>query len=150
MTDISRCPLGRHAGFTLVELLVVLALLGTLATFAYPSYLRQVQHGQRTQTQAALLEQLLQQEQYLRQHGQYAHFAAGAGSSPFRAQPTGAASPYLLGARACDSQDHAPSHVCVEAFAMASSQATVSPELAIDSLGRSRCMLPSGQPCTLP
>ena len=68
----------RMQGFTLLETLLVLTLVGILASLAYPSYARHLQRGERQTIQTALQEQLLQQEQYRAQHQHYAAFEAGA------------------------------------------------------------------------
>ena len=43
-------------GFTLIELMVVVAIIGILAAIAYPSYAEYVRRSQRAEVQRALLE----------------------------------------------------------------------------------------------
>lgn len=43
-------------GFTLIELMVVVAIVGILAAIAYPSYVEYVKRGRRAEVQTALLE----------------------------------------------------------------------------------------------
>jgi type IV pilus assembly protein PilE len=67
-------PSGRQfrlAGFSLVELLVVLVIMGVLSAVALPAYTRYVQRGHRTEAMAALLESQHFMERYYSANGQY-------------------------------------------------------------------------------
>ena len=61
----------RQAGFSLVELLVVLVIMGVLSALALPGYTRYVQRGNRTEVMAALLEAQHFMERYYSANGQY-------------------------------------------------------------------------------
>jgi len=61
----------RRAGFSLVELLVVLVIMGVLSAVALPGYTRYVQRGHRTEAMAALLESQHFMERYYSANGQY-------------------------------------------------------------------------------
>ena len=59
-------------GFTLVELLIVMAILGILAGIAVPVYLGHRQKAAQTEAKQNLLQLRTLQEQYLADNGEYA------------------------------------------------------------------------------
>lgn len=65
-------------GFTLIELMVTLAIVALLAAIAYPAYTSSVLKGRRAEARTALLNLMQAQERYLTQSGSYLAFAAGA------------------------------------------------------------------------
>ena len=52
---LAKYTLDSCRGFTLIELLISVALVGILATIAYPSYLENVKKAKRSEAQAALI-----------------------------------------------------------------------------------------------
>jgi type IV pilus assembly protein PilE len=67
----------RQAGFTLVELMVVITILAIVAAIAYPSYQDHIRKGRRAAAQAFLVEAASRQQQYLLDARSY---AVGAGA----------------------------------------------------------------------
>ena len=59
-------------GFTLIELMIVVAIIGVLAAIAYPSYQDQVKKGRRASVQAIMQSIATKQEQYLLEARVYA------------------------------------------------------------------------------
>ncbi|NAW33275.1 prepilin-type N-terminal cleavage/methylation domain-containing protein [Halomonas alimentaria] len=55
-SDLKNKALYRHKGFTLIELMIAVAVIGILASIAYPSYQRYVQDARRTEAKSALLD----------------------------------------------------------------------------------------------
>ena len=68
-------------GFTLIELMIVVAIVAILASIAYPSYAESVRKGRRAQARAALVELLQQQERYNTQRNTYLAFSNSNGTT---------------------------------------------------------------------
>ncbi len=95
-------------GFTLIELMITVAIVGILASIAVPSYLGYVVKGRRAEARTALTELMQQQERYLTQSNKYLAFTTNAAGVPTPAAPfktfsgdTLANSSYLLSAEVC-------------------------------------------------
>lgn len=60
-----------QTGFTLIEVMIVVAIVGILAAIAYPSYDEYVKRGNRTEGQALLQDTSARQERYFSQNNAY-------------------------------------------------------------------------------
>jgi len=65
-------------GFTLIEVMVVVAIIGILAAIAYPSYKEQVARSRRSDAKAALLEAAQWMERNYTVSGDYSKTGSGA------------------------------------------------------------------------
>ena len=96
-----------NRGFTLIELMIVVAIVGILAAVAYPSYQESIRKSKRAEGRTALMEVLQQQERYMTQNNTYLAFSSGSTTVPFRTYSGDkkASASYLLEAKACTNQD---------------------------------------------
>lgn len=69
-------------GFSLIELLVVLVIMGIVSAIALPSYTQHVQRGHRAEAIAALLEAQHFMERYYSAQGRYDGSAEAPGKPP--------------------------------------------------------------------
>jgi type IV pilus assembly protein PilE len=58
-------------GFTLVELMIVVAIVGILARIAYPSYVAHIARGKRVEAEAALIQLAQFMERYYTEQQRY-------------------------------------------------------------------------------
>ena len=70
-------------GFTLIELMIVVAVIAILGAIAYPAYQDYARKGRRGEARAALFELRQQQERYMTQFNKYMEFNASTANAPF-------------------------------------------------------------------
>lgn len=68
-------------GFSLIELIVVMAIMGILTTMAYPSYKNYIVRAHRSDGQSALLDLAIRLEQFYAEHNRYQTATLGTGAA---------------------------------------------------------------------
>lgn len=68
----SRSVGARPAGFSLIELMIVVAIIGILASIAWPNYQEYIRKTNRTAAKSFLMEVMQRQQQYLLDARSYA------------------------------------------------------------------------------
>lgn len=74
-------------GFTLIEVMIVVAIVGILAAVAYPSYQEHVRKAKRADAQAALMELSQFMERHYTSNGRYLKTDGDAPDLPFGEAP---------------------------------------------------------------
>lgn len=67
----------RPAGFSLIELMIVVAIIGILAAIAFPSYNNYVLRGKRAEARNALMDLAAREERYYSDNNKYIGTLAG-------------------------------------------------------------------------
>lgn len=74
MSPLSDCQLKTeeaNRGFTLIEVMIVIVIVGVLLAIAVPSYQNSMQKGRRSDARSALLDVANREEQYMLDRGTY-------------------------------------------------------------------------------
>ena len=127
----------KSMGFTLIELMITVAIIGVLGAIAYPSYQDSVRKSRRAEGRTAMMEVLQQQERYMTQNNTYLAFADTATSSVFKnfSGDSKAKASYWIGSRACSGDIK----ICVEVFGTPKYTDPDITELTITSTGVKSC-----------
>ncbi|MBB4756494.1 pilus assembly protein PilE [Xanthomonas arboricola] len=83
-------------GFTLIELMVVVAIVGILAAVAYPSYAEHIRKSRRAQAKADLVEYAQLAERSHTTNNTYASFLFGNGSTTIQSPREGGTAQYTI------------------------------------------------------
>jgi type IV pilus assembly protein PilE len=81
MPHFPHAPHAKPHGFTLIELMVVVAIAGILAAVAYPAYTSHIQRSRRADAVAVLTAVVQAQERYRSNRNAYASDATGEGGA---------------------------------------------------------------------
>lgn len=108
-------------GFSLLELMIVVAIVGIIAAVAVPSYQSSILKGKRAEGRAAVMDILQQQERYIIQNGVYGQFDYGATTDVGASFKTfsgdnATKAAYLLRSELCDSPNDDPK-ICIRVLA---------------------------------
>lgn len=71
-----------NGGFSLIELMIVVAIVAILVGIAYPSYTNSILKGNRGEARTALAELLQQEERYMTQNNVYLAFTTASSGAP--------------------------------------------------------------------
>jgi type IV pilus assembly protein PilE len=130
-------------GFTLIELMITVAIVAILGSIAYPAYTSQIAKGKRAECRGGLLQAIQQQERYFTQYNKFVAFSAGAASGikSFSGDSAGTSS-CLLAAEACDSTSGITSCVIMKATPTGTFSSSAKFDyLAINSNGAKSCQV---------
>ncbi|WP_281417015.1 type IV pilin protein [Kistimonas asteriae] len=87
------------SGFSLIELMIVVAIVGIIATIAYPAYTEQAARGRQSDGQAMLMEVMQAQERFYSQNQTYTTNLTALGYAV--ANPESQGDFYAIAAAAC-------------------------------------------------
>jgi type IV pilus assembly protein PilE len=130
-------------GFSLMELVITMAVLSILVAIAYPSYANFLLKGKRAEGRAALVELMHQQERYMTQNNKYLFFlntsgvpSTGVPFKKFSGDSLEKAS-YFLYSKECD-RNPSPME-CVKLVATPVKPDPEAGDLVLQSTGEKNC-----------
>ena len=118
--------MNRNRGFSLIELMVVVVIIGLLAAVAYPAYGKYLIKGNRAAAQSHLMELAQSQAQYLADNRAYATTVADLGTTP-----AAVSSKYTISI----TTSSAPPRFTITATPVATSNQAGEPNLTINHAG---------------
>lgn len=84
--ELAECA-RKTSGFTLIELMIVVAIIGIIAAVAYPSYQEYVRNAKRADAETALMELAHFMERYYTANGRYVDGDGDEPDLPFSQAP---------------------------------------------------------------
>lgn len=88
--------LAKTGGFTLIETMIVVAIIGILVSIAYPSYLDHIRRGNRVEAKGILLEMAQLLERNYTETNRYDQTSAGAFALPVAQSPKTGTAQYTI------------------------------------------------------
>lgn len=134
---------GKNKGFTLMELMIAVAIISILAGVAYPAYTSQIAKGRRAECRSGILQSMQQQERYYSQFNAYAPFTialATAKSKSFSGDSLETSSCKLTGVD-CTPAGGTAVNQCIEIRATPSKADASIDYLYLDSDGNKGCSI---------
>ena len=131
--------MSRRAGFSLLELMIVVAIVGILASVALPSYKNWVQQGNRSTAYDRLQLLLNAQERYFLANRQYAADLTTLGLDADNLDSTF----YSISARQCTDDDGntVSLAICVELIAEGNDDQAEDGDIVVNTIGRSELLV---------
>lgn len=121
----------KNKGFSLIEIMIAVAIIGIVSAIAYPSYARYIMKSKRTECRGAVMQVMQQQERYFTQQNTYLAFAKPTSDASAQAIPMRSISGDTFSKSACQIKAEACSGstiaVCVK---VTGEPVVVDPEVA--------------------
>ncbi len=131
----------KNSGFSLIELMIAVAIVGILSAIAYPSYVSYIEKGRRSECRAGLLKTMQQQERYFTQRNTYVKFSSGSTTavvSSYSGENL-AQSACAIAAQTCSTTTGETT--CIELVAKPKYTESKVTEWYLDSYGQKQCKL---------